>query len=204
MYNSREEIGELIYKKLQEKKEFLAQQFINNDEPIKYFYLDELLPKEVALKIYESFPLLSEAVQRKNIREYKYIAYQMNKYNPFLEEVIYAFQEKKVVQMISEICGFDQKIVSDENLYAGGLSMMKKDCFLNPHLDNSHDKNRNLWRVLNLLFYVTPDWDTDNGGNLELWKKGLNNDQITIESKLHILLIVNNVLEDRHRVFLRF
>lgn len=45
---------------------------------------------------------------------------------------------------------------------------MAKDNFLNPHLGNSHDKDRECYRVLNLLYYVTPNWSHEQGGNLEL------------------------------------
>jgi len=45
---------------------------------------------------------------------------------------------------------------------------MAKENFLNPHLDTSHDKNREMYRVLNLLYYVTPDWSHEQGGKLEL------------------------------------
>jgi len=60
----------------------------------------------------------------------------------------------------------------------------------NPHLDNSHDKDRNMWRALNLLYYVTPDWKIENGGNLELWPKGPKQDQITIHSKFNRLVVM--------------
>ena len=70
----------------------------------------------------------------------------MDKYNPILEEVIYAFQEEKIVSIISEICGL-QDVLPDKNLYAGGREVMKKNNGLHPHLDNSHDKDRKLWRV---------------------------------------------------------
>ena len=113
----------------------------------------------------------------------------MNKYNPLLEEVIYAFQEPKVVAIIAEICGL-KDISADEQLYAGGLSLMKKENYLNPHLDNSHDKDRNKWRVLNLLYYVTPEWKLENGGNLELWNKGLKEAPVLIESKFNRLVVM--------------
>jgi hypothetical protein len=47
--------------------------------------------------------------------------------------------------------------------------MMFKGDFLNPHIDNSHDGDRKRYRRLNLLYYVSPDWKIENGGNLELW-----------------------------------
>lgn len=67
---------------------------------------------------------------------------------------------------------------------------MAKDHFLNPHLDNSHDKDRERYRVLNLLYYVSPDWKYENGGNLELWPNGPKNKQITIESKFNRLVVM--------------
>lgn len=186
---NRKEIAILIFDKLTTEKETLKAQFLKSKKEIGFFYVDELLPDNLALDIYTNFPKLSETKQRKNIREHKYIAYQMNKYNALLEEVIYAFQDDKVVQLISEICGIES-LIPDENLYAGGLSLMKKDNYLSPHLDNSHDKDKHLWRVLNLLFYVTPNWQLENGGNLELWNNGLKNKPIVVESKFNRLVVM--------------
>lgn len=87
--------------------------------------------------------------------------------------------------------------------------MMGKDNFLNPHLDNSHDSCLKNWRVLNLLFYVTPEWGKSSGGNLELWTQGLKESPITITSKFNRLVVmathknswhsVNKVIDDRIR-----
>ena len=103
---------------------------------------------------------------KKSLREHKYVAAQMDQYAPVFEEIIYAFQQPEVVRIVTEITNIDD-MHPDEHLYAGGISLMAKDNFLNPHLDNSHDKDRNMYRVLNLLFYVTPDWNQESGGNLE-------------------------------------
>jgi hypothetical protein len=46
---------------------------------------------------------------------------------------------------------------------------MERGHFLNPHIDNSHDGEQRNYRVLNLLYYVSPGWGPENGGNLELW-----------------------------------
>ncbi|WP_299059684.1 2OG-Fe(II) oxygenase [uncultured Polaribacter sp.] len=199
MVKTRHEISLLIAEKLLSQKEDLKKQFSESKNEIGYFYIDNLLPEELCLKIYENFPKLSEAELRKDFREYKYIAYQMNKYHALLEEVIYAFQEDNVVKLVSEICDINQAL-PDKNLYAGGLSLMSKDNYLSTHLDNSHDKDRNLWRILNLLYYVAPDWTLENGGNLELWNKGLKNDPKTIISKFNRLAVMATHQNSWHSV----
>ena len=180
---------------------------------IGYFKIDNLLPKKLALEIFNSFPKTNETILKKNLREYKYVAYQMDKYSSLLEEVIYAFQDEKVVSLIGEICDLNN-IHPDEYLYASGLSIMGKGNFLNPHLDNSHDKDRNKWRVLNLLYYVTPDWKKEYGGNLELWPSGLKNNPVIITSKFNRLVVmathqnswhsVNKVTEEKNMPVLCF
>jgi Rps23 Pro-64 3,4-dihydroxylase Tpa1-like proline 4-hydroxylase len=72
--------------------------------------------------------------------------------------------------------------------------------FLNPHLDNSHDKDRNQWRVLNLLYYVSPNWEESYGANLELWPNGLNKKQITIHSKFNRLVVMATHNKSIHSV----
>lgn len=189
MPNTRSHIADLIYRSLVAKEDELRLQFAETKSAIGYCYIDELLPEELVQQIHEYFPKPEAAKLKKNIKEYKYIAYQMDLYHPLLEEVIYAFQDPKVVKKIGEICEMPQ-IEADEHLYAGGLSLMKKDQYLSPHLDNSHDKDRNLWRVLNLLYYVTPDWELQHGGNLELWPNGVQEAPVTITSKQNRLVIM--------------
>ncbi len=199
MVYSRTNIALLIVERLQREKAELKKQFEQSKLKIGFFTIDKVLPDELVNDIFEAFPSIEESVKKKNLREYKYVAYQMNAYNPLLEEIIYAFQDKKVVQIIEEICGLES-IFPDENLYAGGLSLMGKDNFLNPHLDNSHDKDRRKRRVLNLLYYVTPNWKNSFGGNLEIWPNGLKNDPITITSLCNRLVVMETHQNSWHSV----
>jgi Rps23 Pro-64 3,4-dihydroxylase Tpa1-like proline 4-hydroxylase len=196
---NRIELATLIFEKLASEKESLKAAFRNSDSGIRYFFVDDLLPEEIALKIHRSFPEYSRMTLKKSLREDKYVAAQMNLYDPLLEEIIYAFQDERIVKLVGGICGIKHPI-PDENLYAGGISLMGKNQFLNPHLDNSHDKDRSLWRVLNLLYYVTPDWKAEYGGNLELWPNGLENPQITIHSKFNRLAVMETHNNSLHSV----
>jgi len=195
----RELLSELIFQKLSENKQYLKSKFSNSQDAIGYFFLDDLLPDDIATEIYSAFPKPDKMVLKKSIREDKYVAAQMNLYNPVLEEIVYAFQDKRVVDLIGEICDIKEAI-PDEYLYAGGISMMGNKQHLNPHLDNSHDKDRHRWRVLNILYYVTPDWKEEYGGNLELWPNGLKEKQITIHSKFNRLAVMATHNRSLHSV----
>lgn len=196
---TRIDLANLIFQKMDSEKEALTTQFKNSDATIGYFFIDDLLPDYIVQQISAVFPKAEQMILKKSLREDKYIAAQMNLYHPLLEEIIYAFQDKRIVQLIGEICQIKNPI-PDENLYAGGISMMGNKQFLNPHLDNSHDKDRNLWRVLNLLYYVTPDWKEEYGGNLELWPNGLKENQITIHSKFNRLAVMTTHNNSLHSV----
>jgi Rps23 Pro-64 3,4-dihydroxylase Tpa1-like proline 4-hydroxylase len=196
---TRKDLSDLIFSKIEKNQDILSKQFEDSKKEIGFFYVDDLLPQEIAIQIHENFPKPSEMVLKKSIRENKYIAAQMDLYHPILEDIIYAFQDERIVKLVAKICAIKEAF-PDDKLYAGGISLMGKNQFLNPHLDNSHDKERERWRVLNLLYYVTPDWDIKNGGNLELWPNGLSEKQITIESKFNRLAVMATHNHSLHSV----
>ncbi|WP_115461653.1 2OG-Fe(II) oxygenase [Winogradskyella aurantiaca] len=186
---NRIEIANLILAEINSNRDKLKSSFSASKEKIGYFYIDDLLPQELASELALVFPKTKDMRRLKSIREYKYISAQMNEHHPLLEETIYAFQDKRIVDLIGNICGIDS-LYPDGLLYAGGLSSMGKDNFLNPHLDNSHDAERERWRVLNLLFYVSKDWRLNNGGHLELWPNGPKKESIVIESRFNRLVVM--------------
>lgn len=184
-----QEISEFIYTKICSQKNELVSKFEASKNKIGFFYIDDLLPIELAEECFKVFPETSDMRCLKSLREYKYISAQMNKHHRLLEDVLYAFQDEKIINIIGEICKINS-LYADDSLYAGGLSQMAQNNFLHPHLDNSHDAERLRWRVLNLLYYVTPDWQIKNGGHLELWPNGPKKEPIVIESKFNRLVVM--------------
>jgi Rps23 Pro-64 3,4-dihydroxylase Tpa1-like proline 4-hydroxylase len=194
---NRTEYGSIIESRLREELPRMQEEF--GKHTVQSCYIDDLLPAEEVRKINAAFPDKSTMMHKSSLRENKFVAAQMNQYAPILEEIIYAFQEPGVVKVVGEITGI-QGMIPDTNLYAGGISLMAKDNFLNPHLDNSHDKNREMYRVLNLLFYVTPDWSHENGGNLELWDEGPKSSQREITSHFNRLALMATHEKSWHSV----
>lgn len=193
------QISEIIYNKLKREKDRLKSSYNTSKHEIGFFYIDDLLPLDLAKKCFEVFPDKSEMRCLKSLREYKHVSAQMDKHDAFLEAVLYAFQQPEIVSLVGEICGINS-LYADESLYAGGLSLMAKNNFLHPHLDNSHDAERKCWRVLNLLYYVTPDWEIENGGHLELWPNGPKKEPLLIESKFNRLVVMATHYNSWHSV----
>jgi len=181
-------LADRIRDRLQQQEAALRRQW-ESSGPIHHFVLDDVLPDEWAQSIRSAFPPGEKMSLKRSLRELKYIAAQMNNYDPRLEDAVYAFQSEEIVNTVTRITGL-RALEPDHLLYAGGISMMAPNHFLNPHLDNSHDKFRERYRVLNLLYYVSPDWSEANGGNLELWPQGPRGKQQTIVSKFNRLAVM--------------
>jgi len=136
--------------------------------PVRHFRLDGLLPDAVVEAAAAAFPRPNQLLLRASLRERKRVGVEVDRFAPILRDLLFAFHAPAVVEAIAAITGLDG-LVPDPTLYASGLSVMGAGDFLNPHLDNSHDGDQRRYRVLNLLLYVSPDWQPEYGGNLELW-----------------------------------
>ncbi len=115
-----------------------------------HFWVDELLPVEIAHEIYKAFPNESDRwMQRESFGEKKKTLAKLANVSEILTEVTFAIQSPSVLQKVASLTG-SHGLVGDPLLYAGGLSMMEKGDFLNPHIDNSHNIDRSLYRKFNV------------------------------------------------------
>lgn len=183
-------IADLIVKSLNDNKIELKRMFKSSVDKVgvRYCYLDNLLPENLALQIYNCFPEKEKMREMSSFREKKYTSKNFDQFNLLLSDVTFAIQEPTVIQIIEEITGIKNQ-QADATLYAGGLSLMDKYSFLNPHIDNSHEQTRSFYRTLNLLYYVSPDWKLEYGGNLELWDNKVK-ENVTIVSRFNRLVIM--------------
>ncbi len=195
----REEIVKLIIEKLDRDAVKISADFhADKGIPTKFTAIDDLLPEELARKIYTSYPPLTEMRLLDSFREKKYTSKSMEKFDPLISDITFAFQDERVIEKVAELTGIkDPK--GDPNLYAGGISAMGRGHFLQPHLDNSHDLEQENYRVLNLLYYVTPNWNPENGGNLELWDEKVTK-SVEIPSLFNRLVLMSTNDKSFHSV----
>lgn len=195
----REQLAEIIYERLTAEQSRLRAEFQDRSRvQTRHFVVDDLLPAETAMEIFKAFPEPQSFRRMKSFRERKWTSKNLTPLPKILSDITFAVQDERVIRIVEEITGIRNQ-VADPHLYAGGLSMMVKGDFLNPHIDNSHDKDRLNYRTLNLLYYVTPDWDHENGGNFELWDERVRN-PLEIVSKFNRLLVMETNTKSWHSV----
>lgn len=196
----KEQLVILIENKLNQQKERLKEEFheSRNEVGVRYCTIDELLPEELAVKINQNFPNLSQMRLMESFREKKYTTKDFDKLSPLMADITFAIQDPRIIAVVEYITGIKDQI-PDPSLYAGGLSAMTKGHFLGPHIDNSHEASRRYYRTLNLLYYTTPGWRLENGGNLELWNEEVRKNA-TIVSKFNRLAIMETTPTAWHSV----
>lgn len=197
---NKEVLVGLILTKLQTHADSLSAAFelSSKEVGVRFCVVDDLLPLEVAERISEAFPNPESMRLMDSFREKKYTSKSFDEYDPLAGAMTFAIQDPRVIAIVEQITKIKNQI-PDPSLYAGGLSAMVKGHFLGPHLDNSHDGSRKYYRTLNLLYYVTPDWSLESGGNLELWDRSVRKNE-TIVSRFNRLAIMETTPVSWHSV----
>jgi Rps23 Pro-64 3,4-dihydroxylase Tpa1-like proline 4-hydroxylase len=169
MSEMRVKLVNLIVERLEAEADRIRAEFgADRSIKAKYCVIDDLLPRDVAEQISLAFPISQKMRLLDSFREKKYTSKSLDRFDPLIADITFAFQDHRVIDRVAELTGI-REAVGDPHLYAGGISAMERGHFLNPHLDNSHDGEQKNYRVLNLLYYITLGWKPENGGNLELW-----------------------------------
>lgn len=168
---SRAALAGAITARIDTVSDALSKQW-HSAQPVRHFVVDDLLPDPMAHAIHAAVPETGGLLRRSSLRERKKVGIELEAYQELVGDALLCFQEPEVIAAVGRVVG-SQSLRSDSTLYASGISVMEQGDFLNPHIDNSHDGDQQLFRVLNLLYYATPGWSVERGGNLELWDSDL-------------------------------
>ena len=194
------EMIDRICEQLEQNRAELAHEFARDRDPVqcRFCVLDNVLPESQARQINRAFPPVSQMRLMSTFRERKYTSRKIDKMDALIGKALFAFQAPRVVEIVKQITGMEG-LIADPSLYAGGISAMTRGQFLSPHLDNSHNSDRTCYRRLNVLYYATPNWSAECGGNLELWDTSVRR-PIEIPSLFNRLVIMETNRRSWHSV----
>jgi Rps23 Pro-64 3,4-dihydroxylase Tpa1-like proline 4-hydroxylase len=200
MFMMKEQFISLIFNRLNEEKHHLKNAF-SSSHPIKvarHFALDNLLPTEIAEQIYTNFPKPRQMRMLNSRGELKLKYSHIKNTSNLLKDLHHAIQDPKIISLVEEITGIKNQR-PDTSRLAGGITTLTKGHYINPHLDNSHDIDRKYYRTVNLLYYVSPGWKLENGGNYELWDEAVEN-HIVVPSLFNRLVVMETNRKSWHAV----
>ena len=132
---------------------------------------DNILKYDAANTVHDSYPEISQGIwDGKTYRD------QKNKFqkrtfekNSIMQKVFDELNSEEFLKWLNYITKIEEPLISDSDLFGGGLHQSINGAFLNVHVDyNIHPKTRN-HRRLNVLIYMNKDWKDEYEGHLELW-----------------------------------
>jgi Rps23 Pro-64 3,4-dihydroxylase Tpa1-like proline 4-hydroxylase len=140
-------------------------------EPFSHVVLDNFLTPEVAASVVEEFPAYNGDAWRiyNNAIEVKKLLNHWDKFGPTTYRLFEYLNSREFVSKLELLTGCT--LYADFGLNGGGLHAHRRGGKLNTHLDYSIHPKLRLERRINLLVYVTPDWQSNWGGLLGLWRQ---------------------------------
>lgn len=138
--------------------------------PFNYYIIDNFLDLEKAKAISQEFPKYNSNIWYcyNNPLENKKTCNNWYQFGPETYQSLSYLNSPKFIQKLQKLTGIS-KLYPDIGLHGGGLHIHGTGGKLNVHLDYSIHPKLKLQRKLNLIIYLTEDWDCEWGGGLEFW-----------------------------------
>jgi hypothetical protein len=152
-----------------------------NNNPFPHIVIDGFLKPEIANEVAENFPKLDSGFwyQYDNPIEKKFATDDIRKFPTLIAKVIHSLNSQDFTNSLEKLIGI-KDLFSDPYLHGGGLHCSRKGGKLDVHLDYSLHPKLRMERRCNLILYLSSNWQSEWGGNLELW----NNDMTKCEKKV--------------------
>ena len=140
-----------------------------NALPFNHIIIDNFLPNDIAVRVAEEFPDFNSDFwyEYENPLEIKKACSDWNKFPSTIYKVFLSLLSSQVSDVLSYIT--DITLYPDYGLHGGGLHTHKSGGKLNTHLDYSIHPKASLQRKVNIILYVTENWDPLWNGSLGLW-----------------------------------
>jgi Rps23 Pro-64 3,4-dihydroxylase Tpa1-like proline 4-hydroxylase len=138
-------------------------------EPFPHMVIDNFFPSHIAKSLSDEFPDYDDEMwfSYSNRIEYKKSSSDWRKFPKTTYQVFSFFNSRWILQTLSNLT--DSLLIEDQGLHGGGWHIHSSGGKLNPHLDYSLHPMLGLQRKLNLIIYLSEDWQEEYGGHFGLW-----------------------------------
>lgn len=176
----------------------LSEDF-NNASPFEYIIIPNFLKDEVANKVSEQYPQdLNEYYSYNNPLEIKYAYDNISNMSPDVQNIFYSLCSNKIIDALKIITSND-KLEYDPTCHGGGLHLHPDNGRLHMHLDyEKHPILQNKQRYLNIILYLSKDWNPEWGGHTELWNENMTECKVKSQVEFNTALIFKTTEKSWH------
>ena len=167
--------------------------------PYSYCSTNDFFPENIikpvssSFKFPETIGITSDALFQKTKRA-------LNDYSLFpleIKKTVDYLNSKSFISILEEKFQI-KNLVSDPNLFGGGMHESRNGGYLKIHSDFIYIRRKKLKRMLNLLVYLNEDWDESWGGAIELWDQKMEKNFLKVYPKINNAVIFRTDTESNH------
>ena len=150
----------------------LSNKFINA-EPFEHIIIPNFLNNEYAEEIYNKFPNdYTSWFNYCNPIEVKYTCDNINELTQPIKNIFYLLSSENMIDKMSKLTNI-HNLDYDEYLHGAGLHVHPRNGRLNMHLDYEKHPITGKKRRINIILYISKNWNDEWNGQTELWDKDM-------------------------------
>jgi len=167
-------------------------------DPFPHIVLKDFLPDDVARALAAEFPPIRDdgwcfagpghSVNTGDINIEKVQNDREEFFPPLIRRVMHEFNSSTFLDFLGELTGYTG-LLSDPWFAGCGLHSTGRGGRLMIHADQDRHPNQKLHQVINAIYYVSQNWQSDWGGQLELWDRDAKTRVKSVEPTFNSLVI---------------
>lgn len=171
------------------------------NRPYPHIYFDNFLPPEVVDRVSREYadPKCFDDSWKfhnnNNVR--RYFLDDSTKFTHSLKLFAAALNSRSFLLFLETLTGVEA-VLPDPYFMGGGAMLTGTGGFLKIHADFNYHHKLQAWRRLNALFYLTPNWNRDWGGALELWSTDKQKKVQIIDPEFNRVVIFSTTSDSYH------
>ena len=144
-----------------------ARESFQQAAPYRHLVIDGFLDARLALQVAREFPAIDDPrwTRRTHYHSKKLTLASLPETAQLVVDHLHGPETLTWLESLTGV----QDLTGDDDLFGGGLHCSPRGGFLDVHTDFTRHPVTGHRRALNLLIYLSEDWDPEWGGWLELW-----------------------------------
>jgi len=171
------------------------------NKPFPHIVIDNFMPLTTAQLISNEYPQVRNQSSAFKFHNHQYVSRYFledtREFSHHLKLFAAAISTRSFLLFLETLTGI-KALIPDPYFMGGGAMMTGNGGFLDIHVDFNWHQKIQAWRRCNALFYLTKDWKSEYGGNLELWSTDGKSKIKEVEPLFNRVVIFDTTSESFH------